>query len=212
MIQFIIILIIWLIVFLLSLYLGKFNEAVFVLIGILAAITSNIVYKWYERPINFIKGEPKIINGNSGKFYLVTIKNEGKTASKNCISRIYLQGKLNGKEIIIETLLSWAPAFHKGVTDINVKDERNVDLCLNPIVDWVFNPKNSILKFADHRGYNKFVQVKQKSDGKEIGTEIDMSKVKTLSGKFIVSSENADAIEKQIVISYENHAIKVKLK
>ena len=176
------------------------RDIALVLLGIFATIISNIFYKWYIRPINLIK-KPKIINGKSGKFYLIPIKNKGKSASKNCTSRIFLQGKLNNKDIVIETLLSWSPTLHKGFTDINVKDERNVDLC--------FNPKNSIIKFADYRGYNNFVKPKQKSDGKEIGEDIDMSKVKTLNGKFIVSSENSNPIEKKLIIKYENNIIKV---
>ena len=127
------------------------RDVALVLLGIFATIISNIFYKWYIRPINVDK-KRKIINGKSGKFYLIPNKNKGKSASKNCTSRIFLQGRLNNREIVIETLLSWSPALHNGFTDINVKDERNVDLC--------FNPQNSIIKFADHRGYNNFVKPK----------------------------------------------------
>ncbi|MEK6863331.1 MAG: hypothetical protein AABW53_01405 [Nanoarchaeota archaeon] len=169
--------------------------------GICANFLSNLIFAFWNKPINFIEDEVTERKSSSGIFYRIIVKNKGKSASKNCTSRIILTGKIDEKDLFLETLLPWAPALNSGIVDINVDDARELDLCLY---------KDGSIVIPNHKGYNN--HEKPLLDGIEVDYNLDMSKLKTLRGNLIISSENATILNKKLIINYDNNNLKIKIK
>lgn len=202
MLELIFIVLIWGILFILGFYFCGLKEIALVLSGVLATITSNIIYRWYVRPIIKI-GNLFKINGSSGTFYLISLANEGKSILKNCSAQLYIEGKLNDRDIFLDGILPWSPSLKKGFLDINIRSKGDIDL--------FFIPKNSKkLKVPTYQGYNNFIKFRYKSNSEEFTDELDLSKVKKLNGKIIITSANAELKERKIIIELINDKISIK--